>query len=769
MAPAPTLRTGSPLADLPGVGPARRRALHRLGLRSVSDLLRHLPHRYQREEAEGRIADLVPDTIGSARGTIMGCRWVAGRDYSRNKGRFEAILQDDSGRLQLAFFNARYLTNRLHPGQSIRVQGKVATYGGYLQMVNPKWEELDGAATSVAVPEQVQDPEPEPASPSQPPTDSAPRLRPVYPATEDLPSTFIESLIAAALPAVLPTLSDPLPADLLRHNEMPPLAEAFRLIHQPEHEEHVAAARRRLAYNELLLLQLGVVMKRDYVRRSLTAPALRHSDAVAVHIRERFPFPLTPSQEEVIAEIVGDLTATQPMNRLLQGDVGSGKTVVALYAMLLAVADRKQAALMAPTELLAEQHFASITRMLEGGSVRVALLTGGQSTAGSPQRKALLAQLAAGEIDLLIGTHALATDAVRFKNLAVAVVDEQHRFGVKQRAALRDDAGNRQSQGKESPDLELPADELLVASSEGESEPSQPATRQLATSNSTPHTLVMTATPIPRTLSLTVFGDLDVSTIRGLPPGRTPVVNRVMGQDRSDEVYQYVRTRIERGEQAYVVVPTIEGEGSQGEQLKSVKEHAKLLQDKYFQGYRVATLHGRLKREERERRMDRFRRGQINVLVATTVIEVGVDVPNATAMVVEHAERFGLAQLHQLRGRVGRGTSGVRPLCVFLAEPTTEEATRRMDAIASTNDGFRIAELDLEIRGMGEFFGTRQSGAPPLRVARIPDDLDLLRLARRDAETLIQTDPTLAQPEHETLRRVLLQQYGEALGLVDVA
>jgi len=713
------IRLATPIADVPGVKPRRAKRLAKLEITQVSHLIRHVPMRYEHEQAESTIERLAVGQIGSARGTIDYCGWVPmhGRGL---RGRFEATISDDSGTLSITWFNARYLQEKLAPGEVIRVQGKVKTFRDYKQMVNPKWEKLD-------------DPDQEPGKDE--------RLRPVYPATEDLPSPAIEKLIADVLPRVADQLVDPLPAQLLKQRAMPPLAEAFRMIHQPAEEDEHKAARRRLAYNELLLLQTGIAMKRAFVERTMVAPKLTYNDAIDRHIRARFPFPLTDSQAQVIKQITDDLQRQRPMNRLLQGDVGSGKTVVALYALLLAVADRKQGVLMAPTELLAEQHELSIGRMLEGSNVRVELLTGGRSAAGSPERKGQLERIADGDVDIVVGTQALVSDAIRFHDLAVAVIDEQHRFGVMQRAAFkprpRDEGG-----GEATTD-----DGRLV----------------------TPHHLVMTATPIPRTLSLTVFGDLDVSTITGLPPGRTPIDTRVVGEDKADEVYAYLRKRLDRGEQAYIVVPTIDESGRATEkQLKSVNTHLKLLQDKYFSGFRLAAVHGRLKRQTRQRIMDKFRDGKIDALVATTVIEVGVDVPNATLMVVEHAERFGLAQLHQLRGRIGRGATGRRSLCVFIAEPTTEEAAERMKAIGATNDGFKIAEHDFEIRGMGELFGTRQHGLPPLRIADLQRDMDLLKLARRDAVELIEADPTLKNPEHALLRKVLLHQYGDALGLIDV-
>jgi len=540
---------------------------------------------------------------------------------------------------------------------------------------------------------------------------------------------------------------------------MAPLPEAFRMAHQPKNQDEAGAARRRLAFNELLLLQLGIALKRKYNQTQLAAPALRWSVAIDRHIRDRFPFELTPSQNQAIAQITADLQRVQPMNRLVQGDVGSGKTVVGLYALLLAVANRKQGALMAPTELLAEQHCLSICTMLKDANVRVALLSGGQSTAGSTGRAAVLSGIQRGQYDIVVGTQALLTESVVFGQLAVVVIDEQHRFGVLQRAAFR---ARQDSSHDRSP----------VA---GRS----PLARQPS-----PHCLVMTATPIPRTLSLTVFGDLDVSTMTGSPPGRTPVTSRLVKPDQTDQVYNHLAQRIQQGEQAYVVVPWIDTDDTPphpandddapldrptaAQQLKGVRAHARLLAKQYLAGHTVAVIHGQLKRQTRTSIMDRFRRGKIDCLVATTVIEVGVDVPNATVMVIEHAERFGLAQLHQLRGRIGRGADGKKSLCVFVADPVTDEAAQRLKAIASTNDGFKIAEHDLAIRGMGDFFGTRQHGMPPLRVARIPGDMDLLHLARRDAQAMVDTDPSLSDPSRRLLRQVLIQQYGDTLGLIDV-
>ncbi|MDP6061286.1 MAG: ATP-dependent DNA helicase RecG, partial [Pirellulaceae bacterium] len=707
--PDQVIRLGTPVGQLPYVTVRGARQLQRLGIRSVSDLIRHLPARYERELEECSVAELPMNQIGSTRGTIVDTRWVPAGSYAARRwgSRFEATLEDHSARILLTWFNSPFLRGTLLPGMLVRVCGKTKVYRGKIQMVNPRWESLNENAPTMPAPQ---------------------RLRPIYPSTEDLSSVEIERIIAEVLPQVADQMADPLAESFVRQRNMPALADAHRQVHRPSDEDEALGGRRRLAFNEFLLLQLGIMSKRHYQRTALEAPALGWNRAIDAHIRQRFNFKLTAAQDRVIAQIVADLRTTRPMNRLLQGDVGSGKTVVALYALLMAVAERKQGALMAPTELLAEQHHMSICGMLEGSSVRIALMTAGHSAAGSAQRATVQRQIESGQVDLVIGTQALLAESVRFRDLAVVVTDEQHRFGVLQRAQFRE----RGSGGE----------------------------RRRSQRQSAPHNLLMTATPIPRTLGLVVFGDLDVSTIDALPPGRTPITTRVVAQNGADKVYRYLSQRVDRGAQAYVVVPTIDASGREtAAQLASVRDHVKLLRNRYCARHRVEAVHGRLKRPTRQAIMERFRRGQIQVLVATTVIEVGLDVPNATLMIVEHAERFGLAQLHQLRGRIGRGSHGRRSLCVFIADPSTAEAAQRMEAIGSTRDGFKIAEHDLRIRGIGEFFGTKQHGAPPLRVGRIPEDLDLLQLARRDAETVVAADPYLTEPKNQGLRSVLLQQY----------
>jgi ATP-dependent DNA helicase RecG len=716
--PDDELKLESPLTVIPGIGPTRAKAFAELGIRNVAQLINYLPVRHEKQEAEAPIKDLVPDAMVSARGIVSATR-LAGK---MPKQRFEVVLVDDTGRLDLVWFAGAYLRHAIQPGVRLWVQGKAKRFGHGLQLANPKHRVL-GAD--------------EPAAHDE-------RLRPVYPASEALTSVQIEQAIASVLNKALALIDDHLPDQFRDQRELLSLAQAYRALHMPESPEHAAAGRRRLAYDELLFLQLAMSMKRHQRQTKLRAPALRWSDKVDAAIRKRFPFTLTDSQNEVIAELAKDLQEAEPANRLVQGDVGSGKTVVALYAMLMAVASKHQAALMAPTEILAEQHFASISRMLAGSDVRIELLTGALTTS---ERQRIAGACAEGTVDIVIGTHALLSDKLAFKSLAIAVIDEQHRFGVHQRLALR---------GK------------------GDQE------------NTIPHTLVMTATPIPRTLAMTLFGDLDVSTIRHLPPGRKPIQTRVVAHTMRDEVWQFVRTRIERGQQAYVVVPAIDPAHEEADlfvesgldpvtgqlptgapPLANVVDTMRELSDGPLKGLRLASMHGRLTRAQREPIMTQFRAGQLDVLVSTTVIEVGVDVPNACVMVIVDADRFGLAQLHQLRGRVGRGPSA--SACILIAQGTTDDAIHRLGAMASASDGFALAEKDLEIRGFGQLLGTRQAGMPPFRVVDFSKDLDLLAMARRDAHEWIERSPQLAGADNKLVMRRLTKAHGRWLGLADVA
>jgi ATP-dependent DNA helicase RecG len=687
----------TPVEKVPGIPPAIAASLRALGLTSVGRLVAHLPMRHEVLEAESSVRELVPGRIGCVRGLVTACRPVA----RLRRPRFEAVLMDQSGRLDLVWFNQPYLAESVRAGARLRVQGLVRRFDRGIQMVNPRLEMLPEGDGEPGVRERM--------------------LRPVYPAGEGATPGQIARTIHAVLPAALAQIEDHLPAAFRAKRSLPPLADAYRMMHAPETEEDFGSARRRLAYDELLLMQLGVHIKRAHRRRVLRAPALAWSDTVDRHVRARLPFELTPGQDAVVRQVALDLSSTTPANRLVQGDVGSGKTAVAVYALLMAVASGHQGAMMAPTELLAEQHFASVTSMLAGSRVRVELLTGATPAA---ERESILERVERGDVDVLIGTHALLTESVRFGSLAVAVVDEQHRFGVHQRASLRAKAGDE---------------------------------------TSTPHMLVMTATPIPRTLALTLFGDLDMSTIVGMPPGRHPVRTRVEPPERRAEVYAWVRQRLDMGEQAYIVSPAIDaGEGS----MADVRSLLTRLEERELAGKRLAALHGQLTRAARERVMQDFREGRLDAVVATTVIEVGVDVPAATVMVIDNAERFGLSQLHQLRGRVGRGESA--SWCVLIADPTTDEARARLEVMARTSDGFEIAQRDLELRGPGDVFGARQSGLAPLCAADLSRDVDLLALARRDAAEWIERSPDLARPDEALLLRRLKKRHGEWLGLGDV-
>lgn len=701
-----TITLTTDIADLLHVGPKRAAAFRKLGIRCVADLLLHIPARYEKQFGEQTI-EAASRIVGPAHGaqanlTVEGEVATIKPSGQGKRARYEATLMDSTGTILLSWFNAPWMKGKLHPGMRIRATGKAKRWGDYLQLTNSQWSDI---------------------TEEKPLSDRSQRaMIPIYPAGDKLSSADFARVIDAMLDDALAQLDDHLTAEYRKQSELPTLAEAYRMVHRPENDDEIATGRRRLAFDELLFLQLAVMIKRRHRRVDLKAPPLKHDTTIKKRIAARIPFKLTRGQKVVIADVVDDLAKDTPMNRLLQGDVGSGKTVVAVYAMLMAVAQNHQAAFMAPTELLAEQHFITVTEMLADSKVRIELLTGSLKAAA---RKKILAAAENGEIDILIGTHALLTESVNFKSLAVAVVDEQHRFGVHQRAGLR----TKQS------------DTITV-----------------------PHTLVMTATPIPRTLSLSVFGDLDISTIRGMPPGRQPVITKLVASAQSETVYDYLRSRIEKGEQAYVVVPAVE---SSETGLKSVADHLKLLRSGPLRGFAIDAVHGQLDRDKREIIMNRFRGGKINVLIATTVIEVGVDVPNACIMIIEQADRFGLAQLHQLRGRVGRGHS--QALCTLIADPTTDDAALRLATIIATNDGFVIAEKDLEIRGPGELFGARQSGLAPFRVAELPRDMALLQMARRDAEQWIEDNPELAGKRDALLRRRLLKAHGKSFGLGDVA
>ena len=718
------------LGEIPGIGARLVERLNAFELRTAGDVVRHFPMRHERKLAERTILETQNEVADEQaviriRGTVATVRVRRGRATM-----VEATLEDDSSSARLVWFNAGWMRDKIHPGDTGVAEGRAKVRNGFLELGNPRW--IPDHVESDTMAQRAESPSAQ-TEPQRSSTDIArinpplldvqhDQLRAIYPASENLLSSEIENVVAKVLESVCATIEDPLPIEFRQERGLIALADAYRLYHQARDEDDVAAARKRLAFDELFLLQLGVMMRRAQLRSRTRALPLKLEPKINEHIRSRIPFVLTPEQDRVIGEIVADMGQPFAMNRLLQGDVGSGKTAVAVYAMLLAVAHGFQAALVAPTELLAEQHYAVLGAMLKGTQVRIAFITGSNTSA---ERRERVAGLATGKFDIAIGTHALLEGGVAFRNLAVAVIDEQHRFGVKQRAAIR-----QKGQG------ELPV---------------------------VPHTLVMTATPIPRTLAITLYGELDTSVLRGSPPGRTRIITRVVAPEKAPEVYSYLRTRLERGEQAYVVVPAVE-ESDLG--LKDVANHLRYLQDGPWKGLKLAGLHGAMARDERDATMNAFRAGTVQALVATIVIEVGVDVSNASVMVVEHADRFGLAQLHQLRGRVGRGST--QSLCVFLGQSTTEDGKQRLEAIGNTDDGFVIAETDLRIRGPGEVFGSRQSGLPPFQIANLATDGELLRVAREDAHAWIEKDPELSAPSVAALKHKLWITYGKALGLGDV-
>jgi ATP-dependent DNA helicase RecG len=700
---APTARAGAApgkvtLNDsvqyLAGVGPRRAKVLGKLGINTAEDLLEYFPLRYERQEAR-TIQNLEEGMTATIIGRIDAVRATFGR-----RGRTAtATLIDNTGRCSLAWFNAGWMVDRLRRGEIVQATGKVREHKGLAQIVNPRITHLDDGAR--------------PVDESAPPSFEA-----IYPATADLPSRVIGRLIGTHLESLVAQVAEWHAPDFLTRRKLMPRRDAILTIHRPQSPEKSELARRRLAYDELLLMQLAVTLARAQRTAAANASPLKCSPEIDAHIRKRFPFTLTAAQDKAIKQIIADLADPRPMNRLLQGDVGCGKTAVAMYAALVAIANRRQVALMAPTELLAQQHFRAIERYLDGSRVRCALLVGGLPAA---RRREIIAQIDKGQLDLVVGTHALIQEDVRFAKLGLVIVDEQHRFGVRQRASIRSKA-------------------------------------------QAPHYLVMTATPIPRTLAMTVFGDLDVTTIDALPPGRAPTQTRVAAPHQHDTAWQFVRDRLDRGEQAFVVYPIIDE--SDKLELRAATTEFERLSKQVFAKHQVALLHGRLRPQDRDKVMLDFAAGKIAVLVATTVVEVGIDVPNATCMVIEHAERYGLSQLHQLRGRIGRG--GKPGFCLLLTASEAGADNERLSILANSTDGFRIAEEDLRLRGPGELIGTRQHGLPELRAASLIGDQDILRQARDDAAELLSTDPKLALPQHAALRQHLADQARGTIELLNV-
>ncbi|HEY7310372.1 MAG TPA: ATP-dependent DNA helicase RecG [Gemmataceae bacterium] len=679
------------LETLPGISAARLELLERLGLRTVGDLFFHFPRTYEDLNDVRPIAGLSAGSIQTAQGEVVE---IDGRSLSDGRTVVSVVLSDDGTHcLEGVWFNQAFAARRFRYGQRLSFSGKPKWYRDHWQMNGPRVQILDGG-------------------------DEQPGVVPIYPLTEDLRPEHLRALLGRALDLHAAGVADVLPAALRHRHDWPSFDRALRDVHFPASLETATRGRRRFVYEEFLILQLALALRRREVRDEGRAPILPVTPTIDERIRRLLPFQLTADQDRAVSEVCRDLAAEKPMQRLLQADVGAGKTAVAVYALLVAVANKHQAALMAPTEVLARQHARTLDRYLAHSRVRRLLLTGALTPA---ERRDTLAALAAGDIDLVVGTQALVQEDVRFARLGLVVIDEQHKFGVHQRARFR----------------RLGVD---------------------------PHYLVMTATPIPRTVALTVFGDLDVSIIRQLPPGRQPVATRWEPKNQRERVYTRLREGMAQGRQGYLVCPLVE-ESATLDVKAATQTHAEL-QAGPFRDFRVGLLHGRQDEETKAAVMESFERHELDLLVCTSVIEVGVDVPRATLMVIEHAERFGLSQLHQLRGRVSRGP--VAGQCYLFAEPAGDEGRQRLRAFLRTRDGFALAEEDMQLRGVGEFFGARQHGLGELRIGNLVRDGDLLGMARKDAFALVAADPGLRRPEHALLRAAVLERYGKTLDLAEI-
>lgn len=677
-----------PVAALPLVDTKRATALGNLGVRTIGDLVRHYPFRYLDLST---VADMRTVRAGGEATVVGRVHDIKVKHPRPRLSITEIALVDGTGALIGVWFNQPYMASRFRVGERVAFAGQVVFEYGLKQMRNPFVERLDEEADGPDIA----------------------RILPVHSATEGLSTNWTRRLVTEAL-RMAGDLPDPLPARLRLLRALDPLASALRNIHFPQTSDDIVRARRRLAYDELLAVQLAMALRRQRQVHDLPGTAHRTGGPALSRLRESLPFTLTAEQSAAVTAILGDMAAPHPMNRLLLGDVGTGKTVVAAHALAACADSGSQAAMMAPTEVLAIQYARAVGPLLDASGVSWAMLTG--STAPAERRRTLTG-LADGSITVAFGTHALIQPDVAYKGLTLAVVDEQHRFGVQQRLALRSKGG--------SPDL-----------------------------------LVMTATPIPRSLALTLYGDLDTTYLRSRPKGRgvDHVVTRLVPMSGRADAYQAVRDAVAAGQQAYVVCALVDE--SDALQAKAATTEARRLQRQVFPELRVGLLTGQMPSAAKTEAMERFRAGETDVLVATTVIEVGVDVPRATVMIVEDADRFGLSQLHQLRGRVGRGEEP--GLVMLFADPKTDDGRARMDAIVSTNDGFELAELDLRLRGEGEVLGDRQSGVPGLRLASLVNDMDLLELAREDARAILETDPTLGDPLHVPLREDTVKRLGAA-------
>ncbi|MGO9441860.1 MAG: ATP-dependent DNA helicase RecG [Terriglobales bacterium] len=770
------LELHTPVQYVKGIGPRLAEILAGKGISTVEDLLYYLPFRYEDRINPRRIAQLRPGEMATIIAEVRGAGMF--RTPRRGIQIFQMTAGQGRDSITCLWFNAAYLQDKFKAGQTVALYGRVEeprSGRNRIQLMQPQFEILTEPQAEAAE-----------KSPEDLAADSLEigRIVPIYESAAygRLSPRWFRHVVHRALEDLTPELPDGIPRAIRQRFDLIPRREAFRLAHFPEPETRFddlqnarTPAHRRLIFEELFFLEVGLELKRRNLRAQ---PGITFTitDRVREALKRVLPFHPTAAQKRVLKEIAGDMQRPSPMRRLLQGDVGSGKTIVALEAAIIAIENGYQAALMAPTEILATQHYLSARRLLEPAGYRIALLTG---SLDDEQKRNTRRHIAKGDVQLVIGTHALIEDKVEFARPGLIIVDEQHRFGVLQRFKLMKKSGGDDGSSAGVPPASTPAGGHGFSRATAATAKKSALAAEAKDTTPEPDVLVMTATPIPRTLALTLYGDLDVSILDELPPGRTPVVTRRVSDERADEVWDFVRKQIAKGQQAFVVYPVIEEKPEEESKLPALPEAGRTglkaaikmygeLRKRVFPELRVGLIHGRLSADEKDEAMRRFQRGEIDLLVSTTVIEVGVDVPNASVMVVEHAERFGLAQLHQLRGRIGRGAA--KSYCILMTGgKVTPEAERRLDAMVATTDGFKIAELDLELRGWGEIAGTRQAGAPSFRVANPIRDRQLLEAAKREAAALVSgSSPDITPEEVARGMTHLKAHWQRRYGLVEV-
>lgn len=676
---------------LKGVGPKRSEIFGRLGIHTIHDMLYHFPRDYKDLTHIQKISEAKIGAEITIQGKVLG---IDTRMSRNRKHILEVFVSDETDTIAATWFNQPFLINKFRVGDTLFLHGKVGEYK-YLQLLSPDYEIIQDEESH----------------------GKEGGIIPIYPLTEHISQTHFRKIMTEAVHHFAGFLEEILPKELVGKNQLVSIHNAIRDIHFPKTFDFLKNAKYRLAYDELFMLEIAMALRKRGIKDE-PGISFKIGPNVDTHIRNLIPFTLTNAQERVIHEIREDMRSNKPMNRLLQGDVGSGKTVVAIYAILAAIANGYQAAFMAPTEILAEQHFQTLHKYLQQSHVRKYLLTGSTNSRG---KKDTLQQITDGQIDLVVGTHALIEKTVQFKRLGLVVIDEQHKFGVVQRLKLKE-------------------------------------------KGMCPDVLIMTATPIPRTLSLTLFGDLDISTLDEIPPGRPPIKTFWIPQEKEKEAYNFIHNEIAKGRQAFIVYPVVEE--SEVLDLKSAVTEAKRLQSNIFTTLKVGLLHGQMKPAEKDKAMLDFKEKRYDILVSTVIIEVGIDIPNATVMVVEHAERFGLSQLHQLRGRIGRGSE--QSYCLLFGNPRSYESRERLKIMTKTCDGFKIAETDFRLRGPGEFFGTRQHGLPELKISDLIRDFPILKHARDDAFEIVSEDPYLTSEAHQKIRQKVSEIFKDRLELIRI-